>query len=71
MPKSRHRKDQKSRSKNRTTQLKAQLKKYQKQQMDEHLKLLEDAKTQQEANTKKEEETPEGQTYGFSPPQEV
>ena len=68
MPKSRHRKDQKRRSKNRTTQLKAQLKKYQKQQMDDHLKLLEDAKTQKEVNSQKEEENSEGQTYGFLPP---
>tara|TARA_R110000787_G_scaffold45844_1_gene111718 strand:+ start:370 stop:582 length:213 start_codon:yes stop_codon:yes gene_type:complete len=67
MPKSRHRKDQKSRSKNRTTQLKAQLKKYQKQQMDEHLKLLEDARTQKEVNAEKSNQSSEEQSYDFSP----
>ena len=71
MPKSRHRKDQKRRSNNRTTQLKAQLKKYQKQQMEEHMKLLEDAKAQKSANIQKAEENTEEQTYGFSPPKEV
>ena len=65
MPKSRHRKDQKSKSKNRTVQLKAQLEKYKKQQMDEHLKLLEDAKKQKEVNAQKEGENSEGQTHGF------
>ena len=54
MPKSRHRKDQKSRSRNRTARLKEQHEKYQKEMMEERKKLLEDAKQQQEANLKKE-----------------
>jgi hypothetical protein len=39
--------------------------------MEEHMKLLEDAKAQKNANIQKAEENTEEQTYGFSPPKEV
>tara|TARA_Y100001963_G_C6497428_1_gene316307 strand:- start:15 stop:233 length:219 start_codon:yes stop_codon:yes gene_type:complete len=68
MPKSRHRKNQKSKSKNRTIQIKAQIKKIQKEQMEKQMKLIEEAQKQREANLKKQEEqSSEGETYGFSP----
>ena len=69
MPKSRHRKDQKRRSQNRTNNIKAQIKKHQKQQMDDQMKLLEDAKKQRESNsnTNQQTSTPEGEVYGVSP----
>jgi len=69
MPKSRHRKDQKLRSQNRTNNIKAQIKKHQKQQMDDQMKLLEDAQKQREANSNTDQQTstPEGEVYGVSP----
>ena len=66
MPKSRHRKTQKQRSRNRTVRLKQDLERYKKQMMEEQMKLMEQAKEQREANLKKEEDT-KGETYGFSP----
>ena len=67
MPKSRHRKDQKRKAQNRTNRIKSEIKKFQKQQMEEQLKLLEEAKKQREANEQKQNESPEGQMYSISP----
>ncbi|HBY69292.1 MAG TPA: hypothetical protein DEG69_17005 [Flavobacteriaceae bacterium] len=69
MPKSRHRKDQKRRSLNRTNYIKAQIKKHERQQREEYMKLLEDAKKQRESNseTSQQTSTPEGEVYGVSP----
>ena len=76
MPKSRNRKDHKRKSRNRTNKINAEIKKFQKQQMQEQMKLLEQAREQKEANLEKVKEnrnllpgtsTPEGETYGFSP----
>ena len=55
MPKSRHRKNQKQRSKVRTNKIKAEIKRYQEKQKEEYMKLLKDAQAQQVANQQKEE----------------
>ena len=69
MPKSRHRKNQKIRSQNRTNTINSQIKKLQQKQMDEQMKLLSDAEKQREANSEITEptSTPEGQEYSVSP----
>ena len=54
MPKSRHRKNQKQRSQNRTNKLKAEIRKHQEKQKEEYMKLLKDAQSQKEANEQKE-----------------
>ena len=69
MPKSRHRKNQKLRSQNRTNTINSQIKKHQQKQMDEQMKLLSDAEKQREANSEINQptSTPEGQEYSVSP----
>jgi|TARA_R110002020_G_scaffold38780_3_gene116146 NADH:ubiquinone oxidoreductase subunit E len=82
MPKSRHRKTQKQRSKNRTNNIKALIKKQEQQQREQLMKLMEDAQKQRDANSTvpsidtgeqiaqpvtQQTSTPEGKVYGVSP----